>query len=104
MSGLPSRTDNEIKELLYSESVVTEKGCWELKRARDKFGYPRISYNNKSVLAHRLSYKLFNGPVNNMCVCHSCDNPGCVNPKHLWLGTHQDNMTDKVKKGRAKGR
>ena len=55
-------------------------------------------YNQR---AHRIAWEFENGPVpDGMCVCHSCDNPPCCNPKHLFLGSHQDNTQDMMKKGR----
>lgn len=55
------------------------------------------------VLAHRLAWEWENGPPGLMCVLHHCDNPACVNPGHLFLGTRVDNAIDKVRKGRQKG-
>jgi HNH endonuclease len=64
---------------------------------------PMFHWGVKSMTAARAAYLLFKGPiVGDLYVCHSCDNDSCVNPDHLWLGTHKDNMRDKKVKGRAK--
>ena len=83
-------------------SQPTAKGCIEWMGARDKNGYGRIKpFNKKRMRVHRYSYERFIGPIpEGMFVCHHCDNPPCVNPKHLFLGTNIDNILDSSKKGR----
>lgn len=75
-------------------------GCWEWAGYRDMYGYGR--YRRKQ--AHRVAYERVNGGITpGLFVCHSCDNPPCVNPAHLWLGSQRDNMRDAISKGRIPG-
>lgn len=76
--------------------------CWEWQGAIDhKWGYGQISVAGKMQLAHRIAYKLAYGSLpDDLLVCHKCDNPRCVRPDHLFLGTSTDNAHDKVRKGR----
>ena len=81
-------------------------GCWLWTGATVPFGYGRINGGRTGVgvlLAHRASWEIYRGPVpEELCVLHRCDIPQCVNPDHLFLGTHADNVADKIAKGRAR--
>ena len=95
------------KKLNFHESYVPEpnSGCWLWERSTAGKGYNqygRISYNKRVQRAHRVSWQIHNGPIPvGMLVCHKCDTPLCVNPDHLFLGTHKENMRDMVNKGRS---
>jgi hypothetical protein len=81
--------------------VSKSDGCWLWTGSRNDRGYGNFNNNGRTVQAHRLSYELAMGPIpKGMNVCHRCDSPGCVNPDHLFLGTHLDNMRDRDAKGR----
>jgi hypothetical protein len=76
-------------------------GCWTWKGAKHRDGYGRFNTKDGMVIAHRFAYSLVKGPITaDLDVLHRCDNRECVNPAHLWLGTHQENMRDCYFKGR----
>lgn len=78
-----------------------ENECWEWQNSR-MGGYGAIRANGKIRYSHIVSWELHNGKIQKgLCVCHHCDNKICVNPNHLFLGTHQDNTDDMMKKGRS---
>lgn len=80
-------------------NIVTH--CWEWKKAKTAHGYGAISVAGNQCAVHRVSFELFNGKIpEGIFVLHSCDNPSCWNPTHLFLGTQQDNMNDMKRKGR----
>lgn len=76
--------------------------CWPWTLACDRQGYGRTVVDGRDTSAHRNAYRLHYGQdPGELCVCHKCDNPPCCNPAHLFLGDQQDNVNDKVAKGRS---
>jgi hypothetical protein len=95
-----------VEERFWGKVTKTgEDGCWVWQGYLGKEGYGYFKVAGKQIRVNRFSYALANldnplGPGD--FVCHSCDNPPCVNPKHLWKGTHTDNMHDMFRKGRRR--
>lgn len=90
-----------IEERFWAK-VEKGDGCWTWTGCKSPKGYGQILFNdNKIHLAHRVSYIMANGLIDSsLLVRHKCDNPSCVNPDHLELGTYKDNNRDKIERGR----
>jgi len=95
-----------LKEKFYKylPDILDKNKCWEWKGSINHLrgGYGSISHNKKHLKAHRVSYELYyEKPLGSLHCLHTCDNPSCVNPLHLFAGTNHDNVMDKVNKGRC---
>lgn len=96
-----------IKKRLF-KGVIVNDGCWSWRGNHNKAGYGRMGIgprkHGKLYLVHRLVWSFINGPLDDQDeILHSCDNPGCPNPSHIWKGTQADNMADASRKGRLPG-
>lgn len=93
---------DEILRFLGNIDIQYYDSCWEWKLGKSKDGYGKVKIQGKTKVASRVSYEMFFGAIpDGMLVCHTCDNPPCCNPKHLFLGTYADNTHDKINKGRS---
>lgn len=90
-----------LSEKLARRTVRLSSGCWELYRG-NRAGYAWLKSGGSKIAAHVLAWQEANGRTvpTGLVVMHSCDNPRCVNPEHLSVGTHRDNVLDAVRKGR----
>ena len=82
--------------------IVADSGCWEWAGVKDRDGYGVFGHHRgKQLRAHRASYTEHIGEIpDGACVCHKCDNPSCINPDHLFIGSTRENTEDMIKKGR----
>ena len=99
-------TQSNIEKFI-AKIKISNNGCWEWQGYTDRLGYGRFhcSETKKQILAHRWIYQHIYKKILpiEILVCHSCDNPPCCNPSHLWEGTNEDNIRDMISKGRQKG-
>jgi hypothetical protein len=90
-----------LDRMLNKIEIDQHTDCWLWVGGKNNLGYGFIRDGKKMRTAHRASYEEHLGPIpKGMCVCHSCDNPLCINPSHLWLGTRKQNTQDMMSKGR----
>ena len=88
----------------WSKVKKTDDGCWEWVGSRQQRGDGNLRAAGRDYLAHRVSWEIAHGPIPaGMLICHHCDNPPCVRPDHLFLGTQADNIRDMFNKGRSRG-
>jgi len=101
---IPEMTEKDKARFWKKISKTDGNECWVWTGNSLKDGYGMFSLKNSGFLAHRVSWTIANGKIADpsLFVLHECDNPKCVNPDHLFLGTHQDNMDDMIAKGRKR--
>lgn len=97
----PSKDYAEILLRLLRGVDIKPCGCWEWQGAKSIQGYGQIEFENKTWRTHRLMAHIKVADVlDTSIVCHRCDNPCCINPEHIWVGTQKQNVDDRDKKGR----
>lgn len=99
----PKKTDAQWMAYMFKNCKVDENGCWVWQKFRHAKGYGGTYFRGRTDRTHRVMWMLVNGEIpKGKLVCHTCDNPPCCNPDHLWLGTIWENGQDAKRKGRCK--
>lgn len=97
----PALTEQQAVAHLIENISINEGGCWLWHGNKNRAGYGEVSIRNNRWMVHRYIYTVFIGEIpKGMHACHYCDVRNCINPSHLWLGTHKQNMADCRAKGR----
>ena len=89
-----------LQEVFWNNIKINKNKCWVWRGYVDSKGYGRVFFKGKKYFAHRFMLIFKNIKIKNKEVCNKCDNPRCVNPEHLFIGNHRDNMIDCLKKDR----
>lgn len=102
--GVDQNSPEHLARRLANGLDDAEQGkCWEWQRTRNQYGYGTLTINGRRTFAHRLAYELGKGAIPfGMHVLHECDNPRCINPAHLCVGTRSKNMADCHARGRSR--
>lgn len=95
------RSGTPMATYLKERSVSGPNGCIVWLGAKSQKGHGRLRIDGRQMWAHRVAYEIVNGPIpEGLFACHRCDNPICINPEHIFLGTIAENNADMVRKGR----
>jgi hypothetical protein len=97
----PTLAPDDLRRFFDKVEIGDDDECWAWSAGHFSTGYPMFDLKGQSVGAHRVMCAMHHGLARGLHALHSCDNPGCVNPKHLRWGTHADNMADRAQRGRC---